>query len=62
MNDFFAMGGYASFVWPSYGLGFLILVAHIAVPASRRRRVLKEIQRRLRREARAADKVSAGSE
>lgn len=62
MNEFFAMGGYGAFVWPSYVLGFLILIAHVAAPANRRRRVLDEIRRRLRREARAADKSSAGSE
>ncbi|MCC7168069.1 MAG: heme exporter protein CcmD [Rhodospirillales bacterium] len=26
MSDFFAMGGYAGFVWPVYGLAALIMV------------------------------------
>lgn len=26
MQDFFAMGGYAAFVWPSYGLAVVILL------------------------------------
>lgn len=26
MADFFSMGGYAAYVWPSYGLAALILV------------------------------------
>jgi len=26
-NSFFAMGGYAAFVWPAYGVSFLALVA-----------------------------------
>ncbi len=34
MSDFLAMGGYASFVWPAYGLTFLVM-AGLAV-ASRR--------------------------
>ncbi|MBI4967900.1 MAG: heme exporter protein CcmD [Rhodospirillales bacterium] len=27
MSDFFAMGGYAGFVWPVYGLAALIMAA-----------------------------------
>ncbi len=26
MSEFFAMGGYASFVWPAYGLSALVLI------------------------------------
>ena len=26
MNEFFAMGGYAAYVWPAYGLAAVILV------------------------------------
>jgi heme exporter protein D len=26
MNEFFAMGGYAAFVWPAYGLTALVMV------------------------------------
>jgi len=26
MNDFFAMGGYAAFVWPAYGLSALVML------------------------------------
>jgi heme exporter protein D len=25
MSGFFAMGGYAAFVWPAYGVGLLVL-------------------------------------
>ena len=27
MTGFFAMGGYAAFIWPAYGISFLGLVA-----------------------------------
>ena len=27
MDEFFAMGGYAAFVWPAYGLTFLVMAA-----------------------------------
>ena len=26
MNEFFAMGGYAAYVWPAYGLAAVILI------------------------------------
>ena len=26
MNDYFAMGGYAAFVWPAYGLSALVMI------------------------------------
>ena len=26
MNDFFAMGGYAAFVWPAYGLSVVVML------------------------------------
>ena len=28
MSEFFAMGGYAAFVWPAYGITALVLVAN----------------------------------
>jgi heme exporter protein D len=29
MNSFFAMGGYAAFIWPAYGISALALIATI---------------------------------
>ncbi len=31
MANFFAMGGYAVFVWPAYAVTFVVLVAAIVV-------------------------------
>jgi heme exporter protein CcmD len=30
MSDFFAMGGYAQYVWPCYGAAFVVLSALLA--------------------------------
>ena len=49
MRDFFAMGGYAVYVWPSFLLAAIILVANIVAPLQQRKRVLTEIARKLRR-------------
>jgi heme exporter protein D len=49
MSEFFAMGGYAVYVWPSYLLATIILVANIVAPLLQHKRVLTEIARKLRR-------------
>jgi heme exporter protein D len=42
MHDFLAMDGYAGFVWPAYGLTFLVMAA-LAV-ASRRALLRREAE------------------
>lgn len=49
MSEFFAMGGYAAFVWPSYALAFIILVLNVVVPMRQRKQILTDIARKLRR-------------
>jgi heme exporter protein D len=49
MSEFFAMGGYAVYVWPSFLLALIVLVANIVAPMQQRKRVLKDIARKLRR-------------
>ncbi|MHB8741850.1 MAG: heme exporter protein CcmD [Sulfuricaulis sp.] len=47
-SKFFAMGGYAFYVWSSYGLAALILILNLYIPLARRktvRRVLREYLR-----------------
>lgn len=51
MNAFFAMGGYAVYVWPSYAVFLLVLLADALAPVLRRRRVLRELRTRLARQA-----------
>ncbi len=43
MSEFFAMGGYAAFVWPAYGIVTLVLVGFLVTSL----RALKENRRRL---------------
>jgi heme exporter protein D len=49
MSDFFAMGGYAAYVWPSFLLAAIVLIANVIAPMQQHKRVLKEIARKLRR-------------
>lgn len=50
LQSFFAMGGYAAYVWPAYALFFAALIADTIAPRLRRRRVLAELRARLARQ------------
>jgi len=50
MNEFLHMGGYAFFVWTSYGLTAIILIANIILPMQRKKEIINSLKRRLRRE------------
>jgi heme exporter protein D len=54
MKEFFAMGGYAFYVWMSYGIALIVLIANLVSPLMQRRKLLADIARRQRRERRAA--------
>lgn len=45
MAEFFAMGGYAGFVWGSYGVTALLLVTEVAMLVRRRRTILRRLGR-----------------
>ena len=49
MSQFFAMGGYAAYVWPAYAVFFIVLIADFLAPGIRRRRQLRELRARLAR-------------
>jgi len=51
MADFFNMGGYAGFVWSSYAVFFVVLAIDAIAPMLQRRRALKDVQGRMRRDA-----------
>jgi heme exporter protein D len=49
LHTFFAMGGYAAYVWPAYAVFFIVLIADTLAPRLRRRRLLRELRARLAR-------------
>lgn len=51
LQSFFAMGGYAAYVWPAYALFFIVLIADSIAPRLRRRRLLKELRARAARQS-----------
>jgi len=50
-SEFFHMGGYAVFVWTSYGLALLMVVVNVVSPMIERKRVIARVKRAIKREA-----------
>ena len=48
-GEFLDMGGYAFYVWSSYGITLIILVANVIGPLRLRRKLLANIARATRR-------------
>ncbi|TRX00680.1 heme exporter protein CcmD [Candidatus Methylobacter oryzae] len=50
MQEFFAMGGYAFYVWTSYGLTLIVLLANIIIPVLQRRQLLRSLTLKQKRQ------------
>lgn len=50
VGDFLQMGGYAAYVWGSYGMCVALVVAEVMSARARRRRALAEARRSAARE------------
>ncbi|MFK2894049.1 heme exporter protein CcmD [Dyella flagellata] len=61
MQSFLAMGGYAVYVWPAYGVFFIVLLADWLAPQFRRRRQLRELRARMARQNARKDRSSQPS-
>ena len=48
MAEFFDMGGYALYVWGSFGMTALLMIAEPVLVRGRRRNILKRISRMVR--------------
>lgn len=57
-SEFFAMGGYALYVWGSYGVTVLVLAIEVVLVLRKKRSVLRRLAQ-LARVARAAERVEA---
>jgi heme exporter protein D len=49
MNEFFHMGGYGFYVWTSYGIALLVLLANVLSPILLKKKLLSELARREKR-------------
>ncbi len=52
LNEFLHMGGYAFYVWTSYGIALVVLLANMIAPLRQRKKLLNDIARTARRRAR----------
>ncbi|MBL4296138.1 heme exporter protein CcmD [Vibrio fluvialis] len=52
MSDFWAMGGYAAYVWSSFGITFLSMLILWVVSVRRGQTLLNEVQAKVARQAR----------
>ena len=52
-GDFIAMGGYGMYVWGSFGVTALVMVAEPILVARHRKRTIARLKRQLRADARA---------
>lgn len=50
MKEFFNMGGYAIYVWPSYILTLLVLFFNIYLPRRKHKMLLRKLKLRQQRE------------
>ena len=50
-SEFFNMGGYAFFVWTSYALTLIVVLANIISPMVQRKKIIARIKRAVKREA-----------
>lgn len=47
-GEFFAMGGYAFYVWGSYGVTALFLIMEVVLVVTRKRTITQRLGRRIR--------------
>ncbi|MEF1290377.1 heme exporter protein CcmD [Vibrio sp. M260118] len=52
LSDFFAMGGYAGYVWAAFGITFGAMLILLIVSVKRGRALLNEVQAKVDRQAR----------
>lgn len=52
LSEFFAMGGYASYVWGAFGITFLSMFILFIVSVRRGKALLNEVQAKVDRQAR----------
>lgn len=50
LNEFLHMGGYAFYVWSSFGLSLVVMVWNIVLPRQREKQLIRDLKRRQIRE------------
>lgn len=45
VREFLEMGGYALYVWPAYGLTFIVLVLNVVIPWLREKQLKRNLSK-----------------
>ena len=61
LTEFLHMGGYAFYVWTSYGLALVVLVVNMIVPLRHRKKLLGDFARKARRERKPIENLEKHS-
>ena len=51
MSEFFAMGGYANYVWPAFGITAIVLMVNLLAARRQLRQIRERLQLRLVRQS-----------
>lgn len=62
LTEFLHMGGYAFYVWTSYGLALVVLIANLVAPMRHRSKLLADFARKHRRERKSAELAQENNE
>lgn len=62
LTEFLHMGGYAFYVWTSYGLALVVLIANLVAPMRHRSKLLADFARKHRRERKSAELAEENNE
>ena len=46
ISEFLNMGGYAFYVWTSYAVVLIVLIANVLYPLRRKRRIIRDLERK----------------
>jgi len=50
LQTFFAMGGYAFYVWTAYAICLVVLLANLILPIAQRKKLLRELALKQKRQ------------
>ncbi len=42
-DEFLAMGGYGVYVWPAYGIAFVVLLLNVVLPLIQKKKLLRQL-------------------
>jgi len=57
LSEFFHMGGYALYVWSSYGLALVVMLAIFISPILARKQIIKDLRMKYRQQERQGERA-----